>query len=105
MRNLFHVQDKLETERKRRIKVAIAAYAYEFDDTSIMSDAEFDNLCLKIDPEFETGNSVLDYFFRTEFSPHTGQWIHKHPELHLIRDIYLKWYKNPCQPTHLVRWN
>jgi hypothetical protein len=29
----------------------------------------------------KTGHAKLDRFFATEFSPSTGQWIYKHPEL------------------------
>ena len=94
----------VEIERRNRIRLAIAAYAYEFDSNSIMSDAEFDELCRKIDPEVSTieqRNSPeeirrytkLDKFWRDEFSPITGQWIHKHPELKRVRQIYYHYHK------------
>jgi len=35
----------------------------------------------------------MDNFFKTEFNPSTGQWIHKHPELDKIKIIYHKYYK------------
>ena len=82
-----------ETERRNRIKLAVAAYAYEFDNTSIMSDAEFDEFALLIDPQISTGNTPLDQFFRTEFQPDTGQWIHRHPELSQVRSVYERFYK------------
>jgi biotin synthase-related radical SAM superfamily protein len=82
-----------ETERRNRIKLSVAAYAYEFDNTSIMSDAEFDEFARLIDPQMSTNNQVLDQFFRTEFQPDTGQWIHKHPELDKVKQLYLRVYR------------
>lgn len=72
--------DPIEVERRRRIRVAAAAYAYEYEDDPIMDDATFDALCLEVDPQFATGNDVLDKFFREEFSPDTGSWVGSHPE-------------------------
>jgi hypothetical protein len=83
-----------ETERRNRIKLAVAAYAYEFDNTSIMSDADFDELAKQIDPQVSTGHAVIDQFFRTQFQPDTGQWIHRHPELERVKQLYLRVYKN-----------
>ena len=68
-----------EVERRNRIRLTLAAYAYEFDDNPIMSDAEFDDLSRKIRPEISTGSKMHDEFFRTEFEPDTGMWIRKHP--------------------------
>jgi hypothetical protein len=83
-----------ETERRNRIKLAVAAYAYEFDNTSIMSDADFDELAKQIDPQVSTGHAVIDQFFRTQFQPDTGQWIHRHPELERVKQLYLRVHKN-----------
>ena len=82
-----------ETERRNRIKLSVAAYAYEFDNTSIMSDADFDEFALLIEPQVSTGHALLDKFFRTEFQPDTGQWIHKHPELARVKYVYERFYK------------
>lgn len=72
-----------EVEKRRRIRLSLAAYAYEFHDDPIMSDAEFDELAKKIDTNVGTGDSprdkIHDEFFREEYSADTGQWIHKHP--------------------------
>lgn len=68
------------SEIKRRIRVAAAAYAYEVENDPIMSDAEFDKLARSIDVTIHTNRADLDQFFRTEFSPHTGHWVHRHPE-------------------------
>jgi len=93
-----------EMERRNRIRLSIAAYAYELECDSIISDGDFDALALQVNPEqatIEDNHSpeqrkryeVLDNFFRTEFQPDTGQWIHKHPELDKVASIYNKYYK------------
>lgn len=79
-------------ERRNRIILTYAAYAYEFLGESIISDADFDSLSYRIRPEISTVGywmtrkdvarvKTLDEFWRTEFVPCTGMWIHKHPEL------------------------
>ena len=84
---------EIEKQIRLRIRLSVAAYAYEMCDDSIISDAEFDKKCLEIDPSIETGNKKLDKFFKEEFDPSTGQWIHKHPELNGIVRIYKNFYK------------
>lgn len=94
----------VEVERRNRIKLAVAAYSYEMESDSIMSDGDFDKLCLEINPKLPTISDVtepkqikrykkLDKFWANEFEPDTGQWIHKHPELHYVKQIYHKYYK------------
>jgi hypothetical protein len=83
----------VEKEIRRRIKLSIAAYAYEFEDDSIISDAEFDSICLEVQPKLMTGNGKMDRFFLNHFDPSTGQWIRKHPEVHRIKELYYKYYK------------
>lgn len=60
--------------------VAVAAYAYEFLNTPIMTDAQFDRMCLRIKTERSTGNRKLDKWFIQNFDPSTGMWVHKHPD-------------------------
>lgn len=72
--------DIIQCERRNRIRLASAAYAYEILNESIISDAEYDELSNKINLNIKTGNKKLDSFFSKEFSSHTGQWIYKHPE-------------------------
>jgi hypothetical protein len=81
-----------ETERRNRIRLSVAAYAYEVHDDPIMSDSEFDDLANKINVQKTTGNEIMDDFFREEFSPHTGQWIHKHPNKLRLENIYTKYF-------------
>lgn len=59
----------IEIERRNRIRLSVAAYAYEYKNESIMSDAEFDALALQIDPSVSTGNRKLDTFFKIHSLP------------------------------------
>ena len=81
---------EVEVERRNRIQLSIAAYAYEFLDEPLVSDAVFDQAALQIRPEMDTGNPVMDAFFRKEFSASTGMWIRKHPDLPGIAHIHRK---------------
>ena len=83
----------VETERRNRIRLSVAAYAYEYLSETIMSDGDFDALCLKIDKTVKTGNEEMDKFFEEEFDPSTGMWIRNHPKLQDIGDIYYWNYK------------
>lgn len=78
----------VEIERRNRILLSLAAYSYEFLAELIMSDSQFDALAKAIDPSIDTGNPELDNFFKKEFSPSTGMWIYKHPELLKVIDLY-----------------
>lgn len=69
-----------ETERRRRILLAVWAYAYEALDHSLVSDERFDREAKLVDVSVSTGNPKLDKFFATHFADYTGQWVHKHPE-------------------------
>lgn len=89
----------IETERRNRIRASLFAYAYEVMDDSLVSDAEYDALCLKINPEIKTGHEILDNFFATEFSPDTGMWIYKHPEANGIAAIYQRITGKPAKPV------
>lgn len=82
----------VEIETKLRIKLSVAAYAYEIEDDEIIDDYSYDMLCLKINTDIVTGNSVLDEFFKEHFDPSTGNWIHKHPQLEKIKQIYEEHY-------------
>lgn len=72
---------KIDEERRRRIRIALAAWAYERYDNPIIDDAEFDALARQINPAIKTGHKKLDRFFAKEFNPSTGSWIWRHPEL------------------------
>jgi len=80
-------------ETHLRIKLSIAAYAYEFDANSIMSDNQFDYLCSKVDLIAKTNNEDMDRWFIRNFDKSTGQWIHHHPNLKRIKYLYEKHFK------------
>lgn len=71
-----------------RIRLSIAAFAYEFDATSIMTDAEFDKMCLEVDTSVPTTRPDLDLWFKENFNPATGMWIRDHPEIKGIEALY-----------------
>lgn len=77
----------IDTETRNRIKLCIAAYAYECMNTSIMSDAEFDKLAYSIDLKVKTRRPDLDAWFQANFKPHTGMWINNHPDKAILRSI------------------
>ena len=83
----------INQEIRNRIKLSVAAYAYEFKGDSIMSDHEYDELSRKINPNEKTGNDVMDKFFKTQFQPDTGMWIRWHPEVKKLDYLYNKFYK------------
>ena len=80
-------------EIRNRIRLSVAAYAYEFKDAPIMSDDEFDSLAKSINPNEKTGNRKLDNFFKNHFETDTGMWIHKHPERNKLEHIYKTYYR------------
>lgn len=77
-----------ERERQLRIKVAVAAYAYEIKDDPIISDTEYDRLALEIDVRKSTGNSHMDKWFLDNFDPSTGMWVRNHPNRKGLNRIY-----------------
>lgn len=90
----------VELERRNRIRLSVAAYSYEFLDVPIISDAEFDELASKIDPNMDTGNERMDKFFAEHFNPHTGMWIRQHPEPKRLKQLYELYYKKKRGKQH-----
>jgi hypothetical protein len=84
---------EVNSEIRNRIRLAVAAYAYEYCHDSIMNDHEFDELSLKIDPEVDTGNDLLDNFFRLHFETSTGMWVRNYPEKDKLMMLYHEYYK------------
>jgi hypothetical protein len=82
----------LEYQRRIRIRLAVAAWAYEFMNDSIMPDAEYDRLSLEVDSSIETGNKVLDRFFKEEFDPSTSLWVYKHPHKGKLKKLYYQFF-------------
>ena len=81
-------------EVQRRIRLCIAAYQYELqpEGKQVMTDAEFDEECLKVDLTVDTPRPDLDKWWRSKFQPFTGSWINTHPDLERIREIYNMYY-------------
>jgi len=82
----------VEIERRRRISLSVATYAYEVLDRPFLSDAMWDVLASRIDRRMATGHPLLDEFFLTQFSAMTGMWIHDHPELDGVKAIYERYH-------------
>lgn len=80
--------DPEEKETKRRIMVAVAAYAYEIKNNPIWSDAKFDRECLRINLKQKTGNRRMDKWFKANFDPSTGMWVVNHPNRKGLLRIY-----------------
>ena len=74
-------------ETRNRIRVSVAAYAYEFAEP-IMSDVEYDTLARSVDLSKSTSRPDLDGWFCNNFSADTGMWIRNHPELQRIKAVY-----------------
>lgn len=89
----------VEIERRRRFKLLIWAYAYEFRSHSIVPDAVFDAEAAKIDVRMDTGNAAQDFWWRGWFEPFTAIWIHNHPDLDKIRKVYEEHYAAPISQT------
>jgi hypothetical protein len=96
LEQFFDPEDTLYTpivdqETRNRIRLSVAAYAYEFMSHPIMTDAEFDTLAKKIDLSITTRRSDMDAFFKEHFHTDTGMWIYKHPEKDKLRAIVLRY--------------
>ena len=86
-----------EIETRRRIRLSVWAYAYEYRAHSIVPDHTFDFESYCVDLRIDTDRLDLDYWFRAEFEPATGMWIRKHPELEKVGQLY-DWIHTP-NPT------
>lgn len=82
----------IQIETRRRTKLAVWAYAYEFCNHSLVSDATFDLEACQVNLSIDTARPDLDAWFRANFQPYTGQWIHGHPELNIIAALYYERY-------------
>lgn len=71
-------------QTRLRIRLALAAYAYEIENDPIISDAEYDKLALEVNLDIPTHRPDLDKWFKENFNPSTGIWIYNHPELKKI---------------------
>ena len=84
--------DRVCLETRKRIRVSVAAWAYEVLNSSIMTDAEFDALAESVDLSIDTRRPDLDKWFRKNFKSYTGSWVHGHPDrerLNLIAEMII----------------
>lgn len=72
---------EIEQERRRRIQVAVWAYAYEIEGSPLVDDATYDSVCSQVNKNLDTGSKKYDAFFKDHFEPYTGMWVHRHPDL------------------------
>lgn len=86
-----------EIVRRNRIRLSIAAYAYEYHYPPVMSDSDYDALSLVVHQTINiaTGNHRLDRFFQRHFNPDTSLWIHKHPNPSALANTYARYYYQP----------
>lgn len=79
-------------ERRKRIKISLYAYGYEFENDLLIDDHTYDKLATEIDLTIKTGNKKLDHFFEAEYTPYSGMWIRNHPELDKLKILYNRIY-------------
>lgn len=82
-----------EIETRRRIKLSVWAYAYEFRAHSIVPDYIYDFESQCVDLRIDTDRPDLDYWFRANFQSDTGMWIRSHPEIDKVAALYERFYK------------
>lgn len=99
--NAPYVPTPVEIEKKNRIRLCVAAYAYDAGWPSPISDEEWDKLALKIRPEMSTGNEVMDKFFRDKFDPCTSMWIESHPNIKGLHTIYMRYFSHLHESVEL----
>lgn len=92
------------SETRNRIRIAVAAWAYEVHADPIMSDDEFDRLALSIDVRKPTARRDLDDWFREHFNPHTGMWVLAHPEQDNLESLYRTLTSTRPEPPALSIW-
>lgn len=92
---MTHSMTLIEQVRRNRIRIAVAALAYEVYNMSTMSDGDYDKLSLTVDKQrnIATGNSRLDRFFQRNFNPSTGSWVYSHPDIPGLANIIARYHQ------------
>ncbi|RID91843.1 hypothetical protein D2N39_11435 [Gemmobacter lutimaris] len=76
-------------ETRRRVRLTLWAYAYEFRHDALVPDAVFDAEARRVDLSRSTSRPDLDQWWRDNFDPSTGVWIRRHPELTVVARLYV----------------
>ena len=84
MRDLGDFRSVLE--RETRYRVLLTLY-----------DHEYDELSYKVNLKINTLRPDLDGWWRQNFQPHTGLWIHSHPELDIVRSRYAQYIERKAR--------
>ncbi len=79
------MNDVAHEQRRIRLKILAAAYAYEIMNESYMSDSEFDQMCRRVDLNVAVDSH--DQWWRDNFDPSTGSWVHRHPDKYGLRRL------------------
>lgn len=77
-----------DSEKRKRIFIALWAYAYEVENDPLVPDGVYDSVSHSIDVSIPTDNPEMDEWFKKNFVADTGQWIHIHPGIKRLREIY-----------------
>lgn len=88
--------EEVDEVKRRRIQVAIWAYAYDALSIGIVPDSVYDETARQVMKEryIKTGHQVLDDFFnQEEFSCISGSWVYAHPEFDKVVAV-ATWYKD-----------
>lgn len=83
-------------ETRLRIRLSVAAWAYEVHADPLMSDAEFDDLSLRVDLSKATSRPDMDEWFRQNFVPHSGVWVRSHPDQNGLETVYRTLTRRPA---------
>lgn len=78
----------VDEEKRKRIQVALWAYAYEIMNDPIVPDGVYDGVSHSIDTSISTGDEEMDNWFKENFVADTGQWIHIYPHLDKLKKKY-----------------
>lgn len=81
-------EDILRARIWRRKQLASVTFGIELRGVSIMLESDWDRIAARIEPRVGTGNLLIDDFFAGCFSPMTTSWIHRHPELDKVGQLF-----------------
>ena len=83
-----HGYDYDEEETNLRIRILMSAWQYENGYEPNLNDSEFDAMCARVDVKKKTSRPDLDIWFKENFNPDTGMWIHSFPEKDRLKKIH-----------------